>query len=169
MNKKNLQKKGWTKKEINEAERITEERKLHDKSRSLVYFNKAVFWAVILVVVVCNFIISFLLVPLLLVLNQQTMDILAVIIGLGFGALFNVLAIDIEHVEIKHHLLAALIVPGLALLNIVFMTRMANSLNNVLQITAQRPDPITISVLYVAAFLAPYLWSALVRKRYSKS
>ena len=168
-----LKKKGWSEKDILEAEKIISSRRLIDKSRGAVYSNRVLFWTVVFVIVLGNFIISILFVPFLLALNKLTLNILAVIIGFAFGSLFNMLILDVENVSKKHHLIAGIMIPALALINISVMISIANAINDVLKINMVKEDPITISIFYVVAFMVPYLWSVLVKKRidfaYNKS
>jgi hypothetical protein len=162
---KQLKRKGWSPEDISGAEKIIESRTLKDKSRTSVYSNRVLFWTVIVVIIFGNFIISLMLIPFLLVLNKIAMDVVVVVIGFVFGALFNLLVLDVEQVSKKHHLIAGIAIPVLALINIGVMVKVANAMNDVLRVSTVREDPITISILYVVAFIIPYLWSVFVKKR----
>ena len=162
---RSLKRKGWSEDEVNKAEKIIQARKIQDKSRTSVYTNRILYWTVIFVIIIGNFMISLMLVPFLLVFNKLAMDVLVVVVGFAFGALFNLLILDIEQVSKRHHLIAAIIIPVLALINISVMTTIANALNEVLRTSTIRESPITVSVLYVVAFMLPYLWSVFVKKK----
>lgn len=164
---KSLKRKGWSEEDIQKAEKIIEARRVSDKSRSIAYSHRVLYWTVILVVIIGNFVISMLLVPFLLVLNKLALDVLVVVLGLAFGSLFNLLITDIAYISKRHHVIAGITIPVMALLNISVMVHMANAINEVLRISAMRGDPITISIIYVIAFMAPYLWTVLVKKRIS--
>ena len=46
-----------------------------------------------------------------------------------------------------------------------FMIKAANALNEVLRISTVRENPITVSILYVIAFMLPFLWSVFVSRK----
>jgi len=162
---KSLKRKGWNEEDIENAEKIIESRKSKDKSRTFAYSSRVVYWTVIALMVIGNFAISLMLIPFLLVLNKLTMNIVVVLIGLSFGSFFNLLIMDIEQVSKKQHIIAGVIIPVLALINIAVIVRIANSINEALGISIVREGPITISILYIVAFMLPYLWSIFVKKR----
>lgn len=162
---KQLKRKGWSEEDILKAQKTIDERTLHDKSKSIIFSSRVVYWTVVFVIILGNFIISMLLIPFLLVLNQITLDVLVVIIGLAFGSLFNLVVTDIKHIERKYHVIVGLLIPILAFVNLSFMIKAANALNEVLRISTVRENPITVSILYVIAFMLPFLWSVFVSRK----
>ena len=165
MKKEELRKKGWKEKDIKETEKIIMRRHLHDKSRTTVYFNRVIYWMAILVIIASNFIVSLVLVPFLLVLDKISLDIFVIIIGIGIGLIYNFLLLDLEHIEKKHHILSTIIIPIIALFNISLMVKVGDSINDLLQISNVRENPWVVSIIYVTAFLIPFLYS-LIRKKY---
>ena len=164
--KAQLIKKGWAREDIKKAEDIIFARNLHDKSRSAIHAHRILFWTVMAVMIIGNALIALVLIPIMLVLNKIGADIFVVIIGLKFGLLFNFLVWDIEeHITRKHHLLAITIIPLIAILDLYAIVRITNAINDVFQITAIREDPVTISALYVIAFLLPYLFTLFYKKK----
>ena len=164
--KTRLARKGWSTEEIKKAEDIVEARHLHDKSRSIVHTNRILFWGMMLVIILGNAVVALVLIPILLVMNRIGADIFVVIIGFAIGLLFNFLVWDIEeHLTRNYHLLATIIIPILAVINLYAIVRITNAINDVFEITAIREDPLTISALYVIAFLIPYLWTLFVKKK----
>lgn len=159
-----LRKKGWTAEEINHAERVIEERSMHDKSKSMVFSNRLVYWAVIFLMIIGNFMISMLLIPFLLTLNTLALDVIIVVMGLGFGALFNLVIVDVSHIDKKHHLAAGIIIPVLAFVNLFFMVKASNALIDVFGLGIVRDSSISISVLYVIAFMIPFFYSVFSKK-----
>ena len=163
--KTKLMKKGWSDEEIKKAEEITEAREKRDKSKSIVHSNRLLFWGMLFVMVVGNALVALVLIPIMIVLTKFTADIFVFIIGFFLGLWFNFLVWDIEHLTRKHHLIAVLIIPALAILDLYAMVRISNAINQVFTITSIREDPLTISTIYVIAFLLPYLWTVLVKKK----
>jgi hypothetical protein len=161
-----LLKKGWSKEDIKKAEDIISSRALHDKSKSMAYSNRILFWTVLFVMIIGNALVALVLIPVLLTINKFGADIFVVVIGFAIGLLFNFLVWDIEeHLTKAHHLIASTAIPILAVINLYAIVRIVNALNDVFKITSLRENPLTISALYVIAFLLPYLWTLFVKKK----
>ncbi len=168
-NKTKLMKKGWSAEEVNKAENIIEERKLHDKSRSMLRLDRILFWGILFLMAVGNALVAFVLIPMLLVFNKLIMNIFVIVVGFSIGLLFNFLIWDIEeHLTKKHHLIAAFSIPILALFNLYFIVKASNAINILFDISEVKGDPLTVSALYVIAFLIPYLWTLFVKKKIKK-
>lgn len=157
-----LKRKGWSKEDISKAEKIINERVKKDKSGTLPYANRSVFWTMFFVIIIGNIIISILMIPFLLVLNLPFLDFIIIVLGLSFGFLFNFLITDIRHITFKHHLIAGIIIPLVAIVNFFFMTTIANNLNDYLEVSNIRQNPYTISIIYMVAFILPYLFFRIV-------
>jgi hypothetical protein len=163
-----LKEKGWAEEDIGKAEAIIEKRRREDKSRTYISMNRVLYWSAIVVIVLGNFIISMFLIPFLLVLKRFSLDIIIVAIAFAFGLLFNLLITDIEHVEKKHHLFALIIIPLIALINFVMMVNISNALGESMNLPISRQNPYFISLLYVIAFVLPYLYTLIIKKEYKE-
>jgi len=152
-----LKKRGWSEEEILKAYSIIEARKRHDKSRSLPHMNRTLYWMTFFVIVIGNFLISLVLIPVLLTLNKFGLDIIVVVLGLVIGLFFNLLIKDIEHVDLKHHMLIGVTIPIIAIMNFFFVIYVTDWLNSILNISIVRPAPYTVTILYIIAFLTPYM------------
>jgi hypothetical protein len=159
-----LREKGWSKEDIKEAEEVVAKRKREDKSRTGTFMNKVLYWSAIIVIILGNFIISMFLIPFLLVLKKVSLDIIIVTIAFAFGLLFNLLVTDIEHLEKKHHIFALVVVPVIALINFIMMVNISNSIAETINLPITRQNPYFIGVIYVAAFILPYVVT-LIRTR----
>ncbi|MBW2981654.1 hypothetical protein KY343_02125 [Candidatus Woesearchaeota archaeon] len=171
MKKRNIRKlkeKGWSEEDIRKTEEIIERRRREDKSRTFISMNRVLYWSAIVVIVLGNFIISIFLIPFLLVLKKLSLDIIIVTIAFAFGLLFNLLITDIEHVEKKHHLFALIMIPLIALINFVIMVNVANSLGKAMNLSFVRENPYFISLLYIVAFILPYLYTLIIKKEYKE-
>ena len=129
---------------------------------------KFVYWFSLVVAIVGNGILSVVLVPFLLVLSSIALYAIIVVIGLAFGSLFNLLLKDIETADQKQHVIAWVFIPAIAIINIYFMTDMANYLIKLLKLSNALQDPFFVSIVYVFSFSMPYLM-ALARKQMEKS
>jgi len=165
MEPNDLRRKGWTNQEVMHADNVIKNSNLIDKSRAAASSNKVVFWSVIFVIIIGNFILSLLFIPFLLVMHKIAVDVIIVVVGLAFGTLFTMLLFDVEGISNKNHAVAALLIPILALVNISVMVKVSMAISDYLNINVVNDDPISISAIYVIAFMMPYLWAVFVKKK----
>ncbi len=141
--------------------------KLHENRK--VEFSKPpyriIYWTSLLVLLVCNFVISIVLVPFMLVLGDFKFYLLVMLLGLIFGFLFSILINDIEHIELKHHAFAIILIPVVAVINIFVMVGLANGFARVLRIYTYH-NPALPALLYSIVFVLPYVISIV--KNYGK-
>lgn len=151
--KKRLVEKGWSKRDINKTLKILEKAKKHPKIKIL---DKSVYWISLIVTIIGNIIISISLIPFLLTLRNFQLYLIIITMGIAFGLLFELLIRTIEHLETKHHLFLSIIIPIIAVINIVVIVLFSNRLEEAINI--QNPhNPVLIGVVYAVAFIAPYV------------
>ena len=155
-----LKEKGWSEREIKHAESILHSQATHD-----VHFSKIVFWCALLVTIVGNLILSLILIPFLLVLQNWVVYAIVILLALMMGFIYNFLVTDIGHLQLKHHLLAAVIIPLIALANILIMVLASNKLlaNSSIQNTTHNAG--IIALLFAAIFMIPYLVDQFLLKK----
>ncbi|MDP3990064.1 MAG: hypothetical protein Q8Q01_02560 [archaeon] len=161
--KSNLLKKGWTVREINKAESIIEQKGWYD-----VHFSKIVFWSALVVIVFANVIVSLVMIPFLIVLNSWVLFSITVLLAGMIGFLYNFLITDIGHLEHKHHLMATIIVPAVALINLFVVVITSNSLIEQLGAGKSQNNPWLIAIVFAVAFTIPALGGYLRRIKESK-
>lgn len=155
-----LKNKGWTKEEITEAQSLLEKAKYHD-----VFFSKIVFWSALLVIVLGNMALSLVLVPFLLIFKTWLLHTLVVILALMMGTIYSFLITDIGYLETKHHVLASILVPVIALVNLVAVVIASNSFAR--DISAgiadirQPHNQWLVAAIFVVAFILPFLMHRL--------
>ena len=71
---------------------------------------------------------------------------------------------DIGHLQKKHHLLAGILIPILALANMVVMVITANQFIKNIKINNVQHNPWIIAVVFAVAFILPYLLDKLFSK-----
>lgn len=150
--KQELARKGWSQRDINKAETILDRKLPHD-----VFFSQIVFWSALLVIILGNIIVSFVAIPFLMFLNQWLLYVIIVILAGMIGFLYNFLINDIGHLERKHHLIASILVPVIAVINLLIVVFVANNLILDLKIKNQMHDPWTISIVFAVAFILPFI------------
>ncbi len=170
ISRENLMEKGWAEDEIEKTLRMAHAEEKQEKyieyKREM---NKTVYWATLLVLTVANFLLSIVMIPFIIVLKPLHIVAITIILGFVFGLLFNLVVLDIEHIKTHHHLLAAVFIPAIALINVFVMISIANSFSERLNLPGHE-NPIFVSVLYIAAFLIPYIISQFreAAKRWKK-
>ena len=150
----------WAQKDILKAEKV-----LKKFSRQDVFYGRLVFWSAIFVVVIANLLVSVILIPFLAVLNKWFLDLILVMMALVMGFIYNFLITNIGHLEDHHHILAAIIVPVIAVANVFFVVQIANMMIESVQIANARQNPWIIGILYGGFFILPYVVARL-RKVY---
>ncbi len=150
--KARLQQKGWNDAEIKKAEQALARDLRYD-----VHFSRIVFWSAIIVIVFANIVVAGVLIPFLIALNQVVLYSAVIILAGTVGFLYNFLITDIGHLERKHHLWASVLVPILALGNIVAVVLLSNRFIEDAQIQNVQHDPYSIALVFAVAFILPYI------------
>ena len=149
-----LEKRGWKNKEIIKAVDIIKNAK-HNKTRDNLFLEKRIYWILFVIIIAANFAISIALIPLLMALNGALLYFTLVVLGIIFGLLFELVIRSIEHLERKHHIFLAFLIPLAALANVFIISKVSNNLARTLQL-ANFQNPVFISITYAASFVLPY-------------
>ncbi len=147
-----MQQKGWDDAEIKKAEAALERDLRYD-----VHFSRIVFWSAIIVIVFANILVAGVLIPFLIALNQGVLYSAVIILAGTVGFLYNFLITDIGHLERKHHVLAGILIPIVALGNIVVVVIFSNKVIQDAQIPNVPHDPYVIGIVFAVAFILPYV------------
>ncbi len=130
----------------------TERHEVHD-----VFLARMVFWSSIAVVVIANILTSIVLIPFLSVLSSWFRNFVVVVIALIMGFLYNYLLIDIGHMDRRHHLLAGVVVPLIAVVNVVVMVGISNQIIDSFAIQTMKQSQLAVGLMYGIAFIIPYV------------
>jgi hypothetical protein len=153
-----LMEKGWSDEDIEHTLGILYSEEKQEKHAKYAEFSSPIiYWAGLLIAIVGNLLISVVFVPFLMILNSFQLYIIMGMMGAIFGAMFNLLLRDIEHVDAKHHVMAGVFIPAVALVTVFVMVTLANTFNTIIKSPVQH-NPFIISAVYVLAFSAPYAW-----------
>ena len=132
------------------------------KQKHMIYaksMNRIHFWIILMILTICSFMITLILVPFLLVLPNSLIYVIVVLLGILFGLIFTFIVIDIEHLEKHHHIFAGFFIPLVALINMLILVALSMKIGQLLKITTTvQRDPVLISLFYVVAFILPYLF-----------
>lgn len=110
----------------------------------------------ILLLIVINILGALLLIPFLLFFEGFAEYAVIAVFAVGFGMLFNLMIHSIEQLGDKHHIIAGIVVPGFALLDIVILFTLLEKIAKTLNIV-QTTQYTFIVVLFVVAFIIPYV------------
>ncbi|MFC1741240.1 hypothetical protein ACFL3V_01765 [Nanoarchaeota archaeon] len=153
-----LLEKGWSEEEIEHTMHILNSPDKVERYEHYAYSSHPlIYWAGLVVAIIGNFILAVALIPFLMILNSAQLYIILGVVGLVFGAMFNHIIKDIEHVDQKHHIAAGLFIPAIALVTVYFMVGVSNKFNAVIN----NPNPhseLGMSIIYLICFSAPYIF-----------
>jgi len=152
--KKRLEQKGWKKKDIIKTANIIQKAK-ENKHPHIKTLDNAVYWISLGLAIIGNFLISISLIPLLLILKSFPLYLTIVTLGASFGLLFELLIRTIEHLETKHHLFLGIIIPIIALINLVVIVLISNGLEEILNIQNFQ-NPLLVGAAYAISFIFPF-------------
>lgn len=148
--KLDLRAKGWEDAEIRKAERILERAEVQD-----VFFARLVFWTALIVIIFANLVVSLILVPVLAFFEGWMFYTVLIVLALGVGFVYNFLITDVQHLERKHHLIAGILLPLIALVNLALVVLVSNRLVEESTLATVKHNPWMIGVVFAAAFILP--------------
>ena len=160
--RKRLEKRGWHKQEIEKAIGIIKKAK-QNKTKESMFLEKRIFWILLIVLMAANFSVSVALIPLLMALNGFLLYFAIVILGAVFGLVFELVVRTIEHLDSRHHLALAVLIPLTALVNILLISGLSNDLAARLSLQNFH-SPYIIGLVYAISFALPYLVYRFVLK-----
>jgi|GEM_PF-4522764 len=137
--------------------KVTLDEHHHDDS------NKMTYWMALLVLVVCNFVISIVLIPFLIILEKTPLYMIVMVLGIMFGALFKLLLSSIKGLEQEHQTLAQFFVPALSVVNIAVIATLSNKMIYLLDLGTEN-SPGIIGLVYALAFIIPFIYMDVLLK-----
>jgi len=156
-----LLEKGFSKKEAQKTVDIIKKAK-EKKSQKIKFLDSIIYWILLIVAIIGNMVISIILIPFLLAFKKIPLYFTIIILAAMFGLLFDQLIKDIENLENKHQVIAWVFIPALAVINTYYMTSFTNHLTETFKLPISFHSPLLISIIYVAAFISPYIISNIV-------
>ena len=149
----------WERKKVGEIYAAGEAK----KSPFIRFLDAIIYWVIIVVTILGNFVLSLIMVPVLVVFTSGSLVAATAVLALAFGILMHVIAIEVEHLQKTHFVIFEILIPVLALINIYIITRLSNRLTELMEIQVSH-SPVLVSVVYVIAFTAPHLVARLRKK-----
>lgn len=149
-----LREKGWSEEEIAHAKKVFQEAEFAKKP-ILKKLEIAVFWVLLTVIVAGVFAISMVLVPILLYLDSLMIAIILGMLGMCFGAFYNIVVRDIEWLEKLHHTASILVLMAIASANVWLITAMMNKFTTEFAI-GQVHEPLPLAIVFAVALVTPF-------------
>ncbi len=121
------------------------------------------FWITLFVILIANFMYTIIIIPLIM-LSSGTSLLLIILLGFLAGFIFSHLMKNIQKLGMKHHLIAAILIPSLSAANLFIMVAISDKLSSILNMPTNQ-SPYSLFIAYTIAFLAPYLWLNVLKKK----
>lgn len=137
------------------TERILQRAELR-KSGWVRAIDKGLYWTLLFVAIVGNFIVSVVLVPFLLMFKGWPLWFSLFFIGASFGWLFSFILHSLEKLEVRQHIIASIFIPALALINVGIFAVLSNKLIAIMELTTPPHNPFIVGGMYVFGYVLPY-------------
>ena len=151
-----LLKKGWSEREVDKTLAVLNSAE-EKKSSTMRFLDRILIWISLFIAVAGNFILSVMLVPFLILMSGASLYFAILCFGASFGMVFVLILRTIERSEIKSHIIAGVFIPVIGMSNMYIIVRLTNKLMFTLQLSANEHNPALVSMIYMFAFLIPYL------------
>lgn len=155
--------KGWSEEEIKKAQKILSEQ----KPSKGAFFIAMLYWLFLFLAIGANLVVSAVLFPLLIISRSNVLYLLIIFLGVVFGLLFSFILKELEAIQSQDHIIAGVFIPAIALINMAYMTGVANRVSSALQISVQQ-SPILIALAYCLSFVAAFFMANYLTKYFSK-
>lgn len=116
------------------------------------FASETISYVFILLTIFANFILSVVLVPILITIHGPFLYLSILFISLSFGLLFSSL---LHSIDSANHLIANILVPLIALINIILFTNLSNKLITLLALNTPAHQPILVGIVYVGGYVLP--------------
>lgn len=124
-----------------------------------------VYWVVLFIAILGNFVLSVVLVPFLLVLKGLGLYFSLFFIGASFGAVFWFILQSIESSQKKKRIIWEIFIPALALINVGIFAVLSNDLIVLLKLSTPPHNPMLVGAAYTFGYVLPSaLWKIVRRK-----
>ena len=161
-----LREKGWSEEEIEHAKGILlqAEQTKHPHMKAL---EKATYWILFIILVAGAIAITWLMEPLLIVMNTTQAILTFAVAGGLFGTLASILIQDIDHTQQHHHAIIAISIPAVALVTSVTIVTRINKITEVFTDIANH-NPYILAGIFAVSALIPYGIILFIRSKRDK-
>lgn len=156
INEERLLKKGWTNTEILHTKKILESAE-EKKKKHILFLDSILFWLMLVVLGIVYLGFAFVIRVLAIFLEPVYLNLISLLLGFIIGIFITSSIENIHWFKIKHHILAIVIKPLLAILSffIVFVnTRFLIEEKGIIS----RENLLIAAIFFILGSLAPYLF-----------
>ena len=124
------------------------------KSPFVRTIDALLYWVLLLLAILANFVLSVVLAPALLVITGPFLYFLLFIAGATFGWLFGFILHSLERLQPTQHVIAGIAVPVLAFLNVVIIATLTNKLASLMHLPISHL-PFLVAISYAVGYVLP--------------
>ncbi len=125
--------------------------------------SKFFYWQSLLVIIILNFAAVLVISPFIFILESYWSYALVAIIAFSIGTLLNYLVLSIEHLKLKHHYIALVLIPVLASVDLLVFIEFSRFFSDFFNVKVGFDAQILI-FLFVLSFVAPYAYTGFKEK-----
>ncbi len=134
------------------------------KSYWVKLIDSSLYWLLLFIAIVGNFIVSVVLVPILLIESGWPLYVSLFFIGASFGWDFSFIIHSLEKIEKQHHIIASIFIPALALINVGIFAVLSNRLIVLMHLPTAPHNAFLVGAVYVLGYVLPDSFSHFRRK-----
>lgn len=146
---------GWSSELAAKTEAILQ-RAEERKPRWIRIVDRALYWTLMFLAIIGNFVVSVALVPVLVAIEGWPLYFLLFFIGASFGWLFSFMLMIMEKWQPKQHIIASIFIPSIALINVGIMAVLSNDLIQLMKVGTSTHNPMLVGGGYVLGYVLPY-------------
>jgi hypothetical protein len=149
---KRLRRKGWSSKEL---ERLHRARQKARRGPLVRFLDRHMILFVILMALLANSVAAIVLTPVFVSLAGFELFAVVVLLGIGFGFLYENILRDIEDWTHHHYFITVGIVPAIAAMLVIILAEFGNFLIELLALSTPTHPSLILGLVYGLSFLLP--------------
>ena len=146
--------KGWPPEEVDYTLKVFKSKE-EKKSRLMQVIEHIIYWLAIIIAIIGNMVVAIVLIPFFLVLPAFYLYPIIILLGVGFGFLYDILITDLEKMVQREMIKESIFIPALALISVGFMTHFANILADTWNLLITH-TPLFVGMVYALVFVSPW-------------
>lgn len=125
------------------------------KSAGMRFLDSSIYWILLFLAIIGNFILSVVLVPFLLAFKGLALYFTLFFVGISFGWVFSFILHNIEQLKKNQHIIASVFIPALALINVGIFAMLSNKLIILMNLATPPHNPFFVGAVYVLGYVIP--------------
>ncbi|MGM5481931.1 MAG: hypothetical protein ACQESF_00570 [Nanobdellota archaeon] len=161
---KNMKNKGWNDNDLRHLEEVLKKDTRRDylMKKNLHNFY---YWMNTLIIIILNFMGILLLSPFLIFMSELWVLLFTALFGVSLGSMLSYLALSMNHLDIKHHIVSIVIIPLIVLADFFIVREFTNFLITQFKINTDINAMLLVSI-FVVTMLLPYIFT--LREAFNK-